>query len=190
MKKLFAMMMALLMAVSLMCSASALSLNDVQKKVDGILYADVIKNLPKGSGYAFVPVADKGFDALIVADNVKANKAGFATAKKATVYCVCSKGNVKNYGKIVSDTNLAVSQKKYLITTCGTEIVKDTVGIYTGSMMTYEAASRFTEKGKTIYYYSNYAEKYTDKVSTDGTHYKELQKELNNAEVINFNIVK
>ena len=80
MKKLFAMMMALLMAVSLMCSASALSLNDVQKKVDGILYADVIKNLKKGQGYAFVPVADKGFDALIVADNVKANKAGVAVS--------------------------------------------------------------------------------------------------------------
>ena len=60
-------------------------------------YNDIIKDLPKGSAYAFADMAEDQ-DALLVAEN-PIEFDGKVEAAKATVYAKDKDGNVKKMGR-------------------------------------------------------------------------------------------
>ncbi len=201
MKKLFALIMALLMAVSLMCSASALSCKDAQKKVDEALYAEIIESLDPGQGYAFIPVTDNGIDALLVPGTLTKQKDGTVTGNgRGYLYCIDRLGRVQWVSRLYTDTPYATGNGRFLYTTFMTDnknidwVEKNHVivgvGEYNKLLIESARVDPLTEGTIRYSYHSVCDESLLGADDKDGKQLKRMIKEYKAATPVNFTIVK
>lgn len=193
MKKFFGAFIALLLTVTVMCSASACGCTLSKTQQNETLYEDVINSLKSGQAYAFASIAGDEYDALIVADEVYDNGDGTRIATSATLYGVDADGNLMQYGKVFSEGPtypLSVYEDTYLLSGSKERVSKVFIDIQNGAMCTKEDASaHIGDDGKVHYFYFSLDEEFEGEVQDD-SHLVQLFKEYGTATPINFTVIR